>query len=102
MLVAGCTRRRPGWREFNFTETISPQPPRVGPVTISLRITDLSGKAVTGAQLTMEATMSHAGMVPVFADAGEIEPGHYQAIIKLPMAGDWRVTVHVTMSGNHK
>jgi hypothetical protein len=102
VLVADCEKRRPGWRELNFNEEISPQPPRVGPVTVSLRLTDLSGKAVTGAQLTMEADMSHPGMVPVFADANEIEPGHYQAIMKLPMAGDWRVTVHVIMSGNHK
>jgi len=50
----------------------------------------------------MEGNMSHAGMVPVFADASEIEPGRYQAIMKLSMAGDWRVIVHVTWSGSHK
>ena len=50
----------------------------------------------------MEANMSHAGMVPVFADANEIEPGRYQAIMRLPMAGDWRIIVHVTRSANHK
>jgi hypothetical protein len=50
----------------------------------------------------MEAEMSHAGMVPVFADASEIEPGRYQATMKLSMAGDWRVTVHVTRSGDRK
>ena len=46
--------------------------------------------------------MSHAGMVPVYVDGSEIEPGRYQAIMKLSMAGDWRITVHVTWSGNHK
>jgi hypothetical protein len=71
-------------------------------VTVTLRITDLSGTAVTGAQLTVEGNMSHAGMVPVFVDASEIEPGRYQAIMKLSMAGDWHVTVHVTPPHSHK
>jgi len=46
--------------------------------------------------------MSHAGMVPVFADASEIEPGRYQSILKLSMAGDWTVIVHVNLPGNRK
>lgn len=45
--------------------------------------------------------MSHPGMVPVFADAAELEPGRYQAIMKLSMAGDWRFTVHTTLA-DHK
>ena len=71
-------------------------------MTITLGISDLSGTAVTGAEVTLEGDMSHAGMVPVFADANEVQPGRYQAIMKLSMAGDWMVTVHVTRSGNHK
>jgi hypothetical protein len=102
VFVGGCTRRHHRFAELKFTEEISPQPPRVGPVTLTIRITDLSGTAVTGAQVSMEAEMSHAGMVPVFADASEIEPGRYQATMKLSMAGDWRVTVHVTRSGDRK
>jgi hypothetical protein len=97
-----CTRRRHRFEELKFTEEISPQPPRVGPVTLTLRITDLAGTPVSGAQVTMEGEMTHAGMVPVFADANEIEPGRYQAIMKLSMAGEWRVNVHVTRSGGHK
>lgn len=69
---------------------------------MTLHIADLSGNAVTGAQLALEATMTHAGMVPVFADPTETQPGDYQAVMKLSMAGDWRVTVHVTWAGNHK
>ena len=102
VFVADCTGRRHLWSELKYTHEISPQPPRVGPVKVTLHIADLSGTAVTGAQLAMEATMSHAGMVPVFADATEIQPGDYQAMMKLSMAGDWRVTVHVTRAGNHK
>ena len=46
--------------------------------------------------------MSHAGMVPVFAEASEIEPGRYRAVMQLSMAGDWNVTVHVTLSDSRK
>ena len=46
--------------------------------------------------------MSHAGMVPVFADAAEVEPGRYQANMELSMAGDWVVLIHVTLPGGEK
>lgn len=46
--------------------------------------------------------MSHAGMVPVFAEAREIGPGRYQSSLELSMAGDWNVTVHVTMLDGRK
>jgi len=41
--------------------------------------------------------MSHAGMAPAFADAKEIGPGQYRTNMKLSMAGDWQVLVHVTL-----
>jgi len=41
--------------------------------------------------------MSHAGMTPVFAEASETEPGHYRSMMELSMAGDWHVTVHLTL-----
>lgn len=46
--------------------------------------------------------MSHAGMVPVFADAVEVEPGRYRANLELSMAGDWHVAVDVTMRDGRK
>jgi hypothetical protein len=41
-------------------------------------------------------------MVPVFADASELEPGRYQAVMKLSMAGDWHVAVQMTLPNNRK
>ena len=46
--------------------------------------------------------MSHAGMVPVFADARETEPGRYQSTVELTMAGDWFILVHVTLIDGRK
>jgi len=46
--------------------------------------------------------MSHAGMSPVFSEAKEIEPGRYQAQVEFSMAGDWIVSVHLTLSDGQK
>jgi len=46
--------------------------------------------------------MSHAGMVPVFAEAREAESGRYQSNMELSMAGDWFILVHVTLSDGRK
>lgn len=46
--------------------------------------------------------MTHAGMNPVFADAIEAEPGRYQAQLKLQMAGDWIILLHITLPGGKK
>lgn len=46
--------------------------------------------------------MSHPGMAPVFAEARETEPGRYQSVIELSMAGDWYVLAHVTLPDGRK
>jgi hypothetical protein len=66
-------------------------------MTITIKLTDASGKAVAGARVALEGNMSHAGMAPVLADAKETGPGRYQSRMKLMMAGDWYVIVHVTL-----
>ena len=87
---------------MTITHEISPQPTRIGPATITLRLSDSSGMAVTGARITLEGNMSHAGMSPVFSEAKEIERGRYQARVEFSMAGDWIVSVHLTLSDGQK
>lgn len=101
-LVQGCRQRNDPSVNINLTHEVFPQPPYVGFVTIMLRLTDASGKAVTGAHLKLEANMSHPGMTPVFADANEIEPGRYHSTIKLSMAGDWVILVTSTLPDGRK
>jgi hypothetical protein len=66
---------------------VKPNPPRVGPVTLTVRLPE------AGADVTLEADMSHAGMNPIFAHAQETAPGVYQAHLDLAMAGDWVVLI---------
>jgi len=79
--------------DLKIEHQISPQPPRVGRVAIALKVTDVSGKPVTGARIRLEGDMSHAGMTPVFAEAQETGDGTYRASLELSMAGDWVVVV---------
>lgn len=101
MLVQSCRNQSEPVLDLTLTHEVSPQPPRVGPVTITLKVTKASGP-VTGARITLEGNMSHAGMAPVFAEATEIGPGQYRAIMELSMAGDWVVQVHLSLPDNIK
>jgi hypothetical protein len=70
--------------------------------TVSFKLADAAARPVTGARIAIEADMSHAGMVPQFAEAKEAEPGRYQAHLRFEMAGDWVILLHVTLSGGKK
>jgi len=94
-LLLGCRRQNESLSYLTITYEVSPQPPRVGQTSITVDLTDVSGKPLTGAEVTLEGNMSHAGMLPVTAAATEVSPGRYQAIMELSMAGDWNITAHV-------
>ena len=100
--MQACRQQQGKSPDLTFAHEISPQPPRVGKVTIVLNIKDTSAAPVSGARLNLEGNMSHAGMAPVFADASETGPGRYQSVMELSMAGDWNVTVHITLSDGRK
>lgn len=84
--------------EMRVETEISPSPPRVGPITVNLKLTDfLTSKLVSGARIQVEGNMTHAGMTPVFANATELEPGRYRATLELTMSGDWVVLIHAAL-----
>jgi hypothetical protein len=76
---------------------VAPSPPRVGPATVTLTLRDGAGKALPGATLKLEANMSHPGMVPVFAEAREVQPGKYEASLEFTMGGDWFIIAEATL-----
>ena len=97
MFAQACRYQSERVPDLTVTHEISPQPPRAGPLTITLRVTDASGKPATGVRIKLEGNMSHAGMTPVFAEANETEPGRYSSTLELSMAGDWHFVVHMTL-----
>jgi hypothetical protein len=81
------------------TVALLTRPARVGPASIEVTIRD-GDDAVTGASVRVTGDMTHAGMLPVVADATEVEDGVYRSDgFAFDMAGDWVITVDVTLPG---
>ena len=102
VFAQACRRQGDSLSNLSIAHKVSPQPPHVGQVTITLSVYDASEKPVSGARINLEGNMSHAGMAPVFADAREMEPGRYLSTMELSMAGDWYVIAHVTLADGRK
>jgi hypothetical protein len=81
---------------------ISPQPARVGPAILTVKLHDTAGEPIPGARVSLEADMSHPGMAPVFDEAREGAPGEYQGALDFPMPGDWVVLIRVTLRDGRK
>jgi hypothetical protein len=65
---------------------------------VTVTLTDSGGDPVSGATIELEGTMTHAGMVPTFADAEEQAPGSYVASLEFTMGGDWVIIVRTTLA----
>ena len=81
---------------------LQPDPPKVGTAEAIVTLTGQDGQAIQGAMVKLEGNMNHAGMEPVFADARESDPGHYQAVLEFTMGGDWYVLVNATLPDGRK
>jgi hypothetical protein len=104
-LAAGCRDLPAGSNDesFHLDWRIAPDPPRVGPLRISLDLTDAAtGHPLGGARLRIEGDMSHPGMPPVLAKAREVAPGRYEAPFELGMAGDWVLLVDAVLSDGRR
>ena len=101
LLMAACSRSAAKSPARVTDKQVSPYPARVGPVTVSFRLND-AANLVTGAQVSLEGDMTHAGMAPVFADAHEVAPGQYRGNLNLNMPGDWVLLLHITLPDGRK
>jgi hypothetical protein len=102
LFLVGCSKSVEPAPVLGIDHEISPSPARIGPATVTLKLADATAKPVTGARITIEADMSHAGMSPQFAEAKETDPGLYQAHLEFQMAGDWVILLHVTLPDGKK
>jgi hypothetical protein len=102
LVTVGCFKPVEPPPSVAIDHEISPQPARVGPVTLTLKLSDVTGKPLTGAHIAVEADMSHAGMSPLFAEAKEMELGRYQTRLEFQMAGDWVILLHVMLPDGTK
>jgi len=97
LLWIGCNRKISPPSELAVAFEAAPRPARVGVVTVHFTLADAASKPVTGAHLTAEADMTHAGMGPVFGSVQENRPGRYESTLTLGMAGDRVILLHGTL-----
>jgi hypothetical protein len=105
LLGSGCGRESQGAAaaKAHISLTAIPFPAAVGDSRLVIQVTDLAGKPVSDARLSVKGDMTHAGMVPVLAEsqAGDKE-GYYNVPFEWTMAGDWVVTVEVTLNDGRR
>jgi hypothetical protein len=81
---------------------LTPEPPKVGPATVDLRLSDAAGAPIGGAKVRIEGNMNHAGMVPSIAEASELEPGSYQGTLEFTMGGAWFLLLEIELADGGK
>jgi hypothetical protein len=95
--LASCSRGGRDLEDIKMDLDIQPQPPQLGPATMTLTLDDAQGQPISGAAVELEGNMSHAGMVPVLAQAAEVAPGLYRAELEFTMGGDWFILVRAEL-----
>jgi hypothetical protein len=97
LFFAACQKKSASEPSITVEAELTPQPPRVGATSITLRVADANGRPLSGARIRLEGHMSHAGMRPVVSEASEAEPGRYQASLEFTMAGDWVILIYLAL-----
>lgn len=99
LLIASCGRNAAG---VTVAWTIEPTPPvAASDIVVRLRLSDSDGP-VRGAQLRLDAHMTHPGMRPVEAVVTEERDGNYRSRLRLTMAGDWLFVVTGTLADGRR
>ena len=97
LLLGACGRATRHAPPLDVTWSLAPTPPVVGSSTLTVTLRNPAGAPVNGADVRLEADMSHAGMAPVFADAAERGDGVYEIPFSFTMRGDWVLLVSVAL-----
>jgi hypothetical protein len=100
--LSGCHKTIEIPPDIVFEHKITPDPPKTGSATITLKLADSAGKPINGARINLEGNMSHPGMRPVFSEAREVGSGLYEAALEFTMRGDWFILFHITLPDGQK
>lgn len=68
-----------------------------GDATVTIILTDKDHNAITDAIVEIVGNMTHEGMMPISGEGQHDEGGRYIVPLRWTMAGDWQVTVKVTL-----
>ncbi len=104
-LLTACGRIQPAPADTTGVQielAVDPASPAVGPARLLVTLTGPDGQPIDGATVEVEGNMTHAGMTPVFVQTTASEQGRYTVPFEWTMAGDWIVTVRVTLPGGEQ
>jgi hypothetical protein len=98
-LLVGCRQQAEPTPNANVNIDLSfaPDELAVGASTALVTLTDAAGNAINDATVNIRGDMNHAGMQPVIRDIASGANGIYSSEYEWTMAGDWEVTVTVTL-----
>ena len=92
LLVAAACRQQQQISPADIQLELLASDTLVGETTLMLTVTDLEGKPLSNpGTLSVRGDMSHAGMVPVFAEAEGATAGVFSLPFEWTMAGSWLV-----------
>jgi hypothetical protein len=86
-LASSCSKSSGTLNDVGFSCESDPTPSRVGLNTFTVTLTAGGGERLTGAHISLEGDMTHAGMSPVVSEAKEIAPGRYQGTLDITLPG---------------
>lgn len=97
LTAGGCQPPEEPTSDVTVTWEIAPEPPSTGATTVTVTLTDSTSAPIEDAHVALEGTMTHPGMQPVRAEAEEVAPGRYEAVLTLTMGGDWMLLLDATL-----
>jgi hypothetical protein len=99
LMLAGCRQQaEPIANEnVNIAVSFAPNELTIGASTVVVTLTDTAGNPINDATVNIRGDMNHAGMQPVIRDIEAGANGSYSTEYEWTMAGDWEVTVVVTL-----
>lgn len=100
LAACGRIRQEKSAAEVDAVLELALDPSQVTPGAgrLIFTLTDGQGRPITAATLSVEGNMTHAGMVPVFAQAKADQAGRYVVPFEWTMSGDWLLTVQVSLT----
>jgi hypothetical protein len=94
-LPTGCRPHRTS--DLRMECHVLPWRPHVGPAEVRVTLTDSRHVRVRGAQVSVEADMSHPGMKPLLQNASATDHADYTCKLNFDMPGDWTLLLHAKL-----
>lgn len=97
LLTVGCQRTSQQASQSDLQIEVEPMSTSVGDTILMVTVTDADGNPIDDATVDVKGDMTHAGMEPVLTEVEGGENGVYALPYEWTMAGDWYMTVNVTL-----